>query len=47
VSAPSYTRPPEYRGHAVPEILLSGDHKKIAEWRRAQSERLERQRDSE
>ena len=45
VSAPSYTRPPEYRGHAVPEILLSGDHKKIAEWRRAQSERLEGKRD--
>ena len=45
VSAPSYTRPPEYRGHAVPEILLSGDHKKIAEWRRAQSERLEGKRE--
>lgn len=34
LSAPSYTRPPVYRGHSVPEILLSGDHKKIAEWRR-------------
>jgi tRNA (guanine37-N1)-methyltransferase len=33
LSAPSYTRPPVYRGHSVPEILLSGDHKKIAEWR--------------
>jgi tRNA (guanine37-N1)-methyltransferase len=33
LSAPSYTRPPVFRGHAVPEILLSGDHKKIAEWR--------------
>ena len=33
LSAPSYTRPPEYRGHVVPEVLLSGDHKKIAEWR--------------
>jgi tRNA (guanine37-N1)-methyltransferase len=40
LSAPSYTRPPEYRGHAVPAILLSGDHKKIAEWRRAEGERL-------
>ena len=40
ISAPSYTRPPEYRGHAVPEVLLSGDHKKIAEWRRAEGERL-------
>ena len=36
VSAPSYTRPPEYRGYAVPPILLSGDHQKIAEWRRGQ-----------
>jgi tRNA (guanine37-N1)-methyltransferase len=35
LSAPSYTRPPEYRGYVVPPILLSGDHKKIAEWRRA------------
>ncbi len=28
-----YTRPREYRGHQVPEVLLSGDHKRIAEWR--------------
>ncbi len=40
LSAPSYTRPPEYRGHRVPDVLLSGDHKKIAEWRRAEGERL-------
>ena len=40
LSAPSYTRPPVFRGHAVPEILLSGDHKKIAEWREQQGERL-------
>lgn len=33
LSAPSYTRPPVYRGHSVPEVLLSGDHKRIAEWR--------------
>ncbi|MDF1501894.1 tRNA (guanosine(37)-N1)-methyltransferase TrmD [Roseisolibacter sp. H3M3-2] len=33
VSAPSYTRPAEYRGHAVPPVLLSGDHAKIAAWR--------------
>ncbi|MBV9880996.1 MAG: tRNA (guanosine(37)-N1)-methyltransferase TrmD [Gemmatirosa sp.] len=33
LSGPSYTRPPEYRGHAVPPVLLSGDHKKIAAWR--------------
>jgi len=40
ISAPSYTRPPEFRGYEVPEVLLSGDHAKIAEWRRAESERL-------
>ena len=30
---PHYTRPPEYRGWEVPEILLSGDHAKVREWR--------------
>ena len=44
LSAPSYTRPPEYRGHAVPEVLLSGDHKRIEEWRVAEGERLSRRR---
>ncbi len=44
VSAPSYTRPPDYRGHAVPDVLLSGDHKKIEEWRHAEGERLSRLR---
>jgi tRNA (guanine37-N1)-methyltransferase len=44
LSAPSYTRPPEFRGHTVPEVLLSGDHKKIAEWRAAEGERLSRLR---
>ncbi|MEP6690260.1 MAG: tRNA (guanosine(37)-N1)-methyltransferase TrmD [Gemmatimonadaceae bacterium] len=39
VSAPSYTRPPEFRGHRVPDVLLSGDHKKIAEWRVAEAAR--------
>jgi tRNA (guanine37-N1)-methyltransferase len=39
ISAPSYTRPPEYRGHRVPDVLLSGDHKRIAEWRRQEAER--------
>ncbi len=34
---PHYTRPPEFRGWKVPEILLSGDHGKIARWRREQS----------
>lgn len=34
---PQYTRPPEFRGWAVPEILLSGNHGEIAKWRREQS----------
>ncbi len=34
---PQYTRPDNFRGLSVPEILLSGDHKKIAEWRSAES----------
>jgi len=34
---PHYTRPPEFRGWQVPEILLSGDHGKIEKWRREQS----------
>src|SRR3712207_2314916 len=45
LSAPSYTRPPDYRGLAVPPVLLSGDHKRIAEWRRTEGERLTRERD--
>ena len=44
LSAPSYTRPPEFRGHVVPDVLLSGDHARIAEWRRAEGERLTRER---
>jgi tRNA (guanine37-N1)-methyltransferase len=34
---PHYTRPAEHRGWRVPEVLLSGDHGRIAEWRREQS----------
>jgi len=34
---PHYTRPPEYRGWGVPEVLLSGNHAEIARWRRQQS----------
>ena len=34
---PHYTRPPEFRGWKVPEVLLSGHHERIDEWRRAQS----------
>jgi tRNA (guanine37-N1)-methyltransferase len=34
---PHYTRPAEFRGWAVPDVLLSGDHGRIARWRREQS----------
>ena len=34
---PHYTRPPEFRGRTVPDVLLSGDHARIARWRREQS----------
>jgi tRNA (guanine37-N1)-methyltransferase len=44
ISAPSYTRPAEFRGHTVPEVLLSGDHKKIAEWRVREGQRLTEER---
>ena len=44
LSPPSYTRPPEYRGMTVPDVLLSGNHARIAEWREAESERLTRER---
>lgn len=44
LSAPSYTRPAEYRGQRVPDVLMSGDHRKIAEWRAAEAERLSRAR---
>ncbi len=36
---PQYTRPPEFRGMRVPEVLLSGNHPEIARWRREQAER--------
>lgn len=35
---PHYTRPEEFRGRTVPEVLLSGDHERIARWRRRQAE---------
>jgi len=44
LSPPSYTRPPEYRGLGVPDVLLSGNHARIAEWRRAAAEALTRER---
>lgn len=36
LDAPSYTRPPEFRGMKVPEVLLSGNHKEVAKWREEQ-----------
>lgn len=44
LSPPSYTRPAEYRGQLVPEVLLGGDHAKIDAWRRAEAERLTKER---
>jgi tRNA (guanine37-N1)-methyltransferase len=41
---PHYTRPREWEGRAIPDVLLSGDHAKIAAWRRAEAERLTRER---
>jgi tRNA (guanine37-N1)-methyltransferase len=41
---PQYTRPAEFRGWEVPEILRSGDHARIATWRRAEAERRTRER---
>ena len=44
---PHYTRPPEFRGMKVPEVLLSGNHQEIDKWRREQALRrtLERRKD--
>ena len=44
LEAPSYTRPPSWRGLDVPEILLSGDHAKVAAWRREQGLQRTRER---
>ena len=41
---PHYTRPQVFEGRPIPEVLLSGDHAKIAAWRRAEAERLTRER---
>ena len=40
LECPQYTRPAEFRGMKVPEVLLSGNHAEIAKWRREQSEKL-------
>ncbi len=44
LSAPSYTRPAEYRRHPVPEVLRSGDHARIDAWRQAEAARLTAER---
>ena len=44
---PQYTRPREFRGHSVPDVLLSGDHKAIAAWREQQSRERTKQRRSD
>jgi tRNA (guanine37-N1)-methyltransferase len=44
LSPPSYTRPREYRGLAVPDVLVGGDHAAIEAWRRTQAEELTRTR---
>ena len=41
---PHYTRPREWEGRTIPETLLSGDHARIAKWRRDEAERLTRER---
>ena len=41
---PHYTRPRDYRGMKVPDVLLSGDHKKIEEWRYEESLKRTRER---
>ncbi|MCL7956593.1 MAG: tRNA (guanosine(37)-N1)-methyltransferase TrmD [marine benthic group bacterium] len=44
LAPPAYTRPAEYRGMKVPEVLRSGDHRRVEEWRRAEAEKTTRLR---
>ena len=44
LAPPAYTRPAEYRGMQVPEVLRSGDHRRVAEWRHEEAERVTRLR---
>ena len=44
LDAPSYTRPTEFRGMKVPDVLLSGDHKRVEQWRYEQRQERTRQR---
>lgn len=47
IDAPSYTRPAEFRGMRVPEVLLSGNHEEVAAWRMAERRRRTEQRRSD
>ncbi|HSM09374.1 MAG TPA: tRNA (guanosine(37)-N1)-methyltransferase TrmD [Gemmatimonadota bacterium] len=44
LAPPEYTRPAEYRGMEVPEVLRSGDHARVERWRREEAERITRER---
>jgi tRNA (guanine37-N1)-methyltransferase len=44
LSSPSYTRPAEYRGHEVPDVLRSGNHAQIEAWRAAESDKVTNER---
>jgi tRNA (guanine37-N1)-methyltransferase len=44
LDSPYYTRPREFRGHEVPEVLVSGDHASVARWRREQALKTTAQR---
>jgi len=44
IEYPHFTRPREWEGRAIPDVLLTGDHAKIAEWRRREAERITRER---
>ena len=41
---PQYTKPRDWEGRSIPDVLLSGDHKKVAEWRRREAERITKAR---
>ena len=41
---PQFTKPPAFEGLSIPDVLLSGDHRKVAAWRRAEAERITRER---
>jgi tRNA (guanine37-N1)-methyltransferase len=41
---PQYTRPPVFEGEPIPDVLVSGDHARVAAWRRAEAERVTKER---